>query len=247
MPLNFLQLLQESWNFMRNQANFSLISLGLMVAFQLLFVLLQPDSAVTLSATPEQREQILLAHLPYSVLSALTNALIAIMMILNIKAINDGQYRHFFNPLPHALKVLLPVIVINILMILPFAFGLSFSGMFFMAGSLQLLGLPLFICGAYLSMKLYLSYYAYLLDEPQKSISESLKFAWQHSQGRMKTLVLFCMIALLLPFVLNSQFMHLPNEPIWMICSAVISAILNVYLAIFGFRFYQIYRVLPVK
>lgn len=247
MPLNFLQLLQESWNFMRNQVNFSLISLGLVVASQLLFWSLQPDAAITFSATPEQREQILLANLPYAVLSALTNALIAVMMILNIKAINAGQYHHFFSPLPHALKVLLPVIVINVLMILPFVFGLSFSGMFFMAGSMQLLGLPFFVCGAYLSMKLYVSYYAYLLDTPQKSIGESLKFAWTHSRGRMKVLVLFCLIALLLPFLLNNQLVQLQSELIWTLISVVIGAVINVYLAIFGFRFYQVYRDLPAQ
>lgn len=236
MPVNFLQLFQESWNFMRNQANFTLVGLALLIGLQVanLFIL-PPITPENLAGnTPES---VLTLNLPSLVVPALIDVFVTILLILNIKAINQGNYRHFFQPLSAAFKALLPVVAMSMLMALPISIGVSSGVLATQMPSLGIISLPLLVSGCYIFVKFCLLAYVYLLEEPQKSLGETIKFTWQLSRGKMLTLILFCIVVYLLPSLIANQIAQLGALP-----ARVLSAFFSLYFVIFSFRFYQIYR-----
>lgn len=237
MPIQFPQLLQDSWNFMRNQRAFSLWAMLCFALLQALTLMFSPK--IDLNA-PEQLVSIEAFLIP-TLLSGLANIFLTVLLILNIKAINQGSFHHFFQPLEQSLNLLFPVILLSILMVLPLSVGLAFLTI--QAGNLTLVALPLLITGLYLFIKLSLLIYAYLIED-RKTIGETVRFTWALSRGRMLPLILFCVLAYFVPQLLVgiisgiSQNLGSAN----LIISVLLGAFLTVYTLVFSFRFYQVYR-----
>ena len=103
MPINFPQLLQDSWNFIRNRRQFSLTAMEL---------LLTMVSASAVSLLP-------------SLLIGIGNIFISVLLVLNINDINAGIFQSFFQNTSKALAKLLPAISLYIIMVLPLSFGMS--------------------------------------------------------------------------------------------------------------------------
>lgn len=234
MPIQFPQLLQDSWNFMRNQRVFSLSAILCFAMLQALSLIFSPKVDLN---SPEQLVVTQAVLLPM-LLSSLATLIMTILIILNIKSINNGQKIHFFQPLGQAFSALFPIIGLNILLVLPLSIGASFVFVSQQAGSnLVLMALPLLITGLYVLIKLSLVSYAYLIDD-LNGVFASIRFTWSLSRGRMLPLVLYCVIAYFVPQMLVGIISGLAG----MIVGALIYAFLAVYLVVFSFRFYQVYR-----
>ncbi|WP_373766454.1 hypothetical protein [Glaesserella sp.] len=243
MPIKFPDLLQDSWNFMRNQLPFSLFSVGLLMILQLTSHYIMPKSAVPQHVQSLDASGLLILILP-AILFALLNILANALIILNIKAINDGGYQHFFRHIGDAVKVFLPLMLINIVMVLPLSIGVSFGGTVGQADAgLAILILPLMLSGIYIFVKLNLAPYAYLVEEPRMRVSETLKFTWGLTRGKMSMMFLFCLIAYVMPILLGAMIGRI-NEPTGLLV-ALFSGLVGTFTAIFAFRFYQVYRRMP--
>lgn len=260
MPINFLQLLQESGNFMRNQRGFVRTAFLLYFSLSLIMAFITPSPA-SLQSNSEP--------LPLPILLAISvvNIWLAILMLLNIKAISLGNYRHFFTLSGTAFSRIFPVFCLLFIVALPFGLGIilvSFGSILAMSTALSqasiitiLIALPLFVMGIVISLKLCLAHYIYLLDEPQKGVGESLKFAMTFSRGKMKLLSLYALLFFVLPLIIG-QLLFLLEEAIASLVAldtriissmigGAISSIIAIYLTIFSFRFYQAYRSLQEK
>lgn len=239
MSINFVQLFQQSWNFMRNQTHFTLVGLALLAGLQIVnLVIFPPIHATATTANPN--EAALALNLPSVVASALINVFVTILLILNIKAINRGEYHGFFRPLPATLRAIGPVIVLMMLMVLPLSIGVSSGVLALQNPSMSLVSLLLMISGGYIFVKFCLLVYVYLIEEPQKSLGETIKFTWLISRGKMLILMLFCLIVYLLPLMISNQFARLGEIGVFL--AQLVSAVLSLYFVIFSFRFYLIYR-----
>lgn len=247
MPINFAQLLQDSWNFMRNQAQFSLLGIGLLVLLQLASLFLLPQMQLTPQElqSPEAIETALSAQLTPAIAQALISVFVNTLIVLNIKSINNGNYRHFFQNLAGVGRAFFPVIALTLLMVMPFSVAVAFGGVIGQMGNLAILMLPLMITGIYIFVKLCLIIYVYLIEEPQKSIGESIGTMWALSRGKMRILFLFCVLSYVTPSLITSLFARTLGGEIGLIGSQVIGAALSLFFVIFGFRFYQAFRALP--
>lgn len=100
MPIKFVDLFQQSWNFMRNQQSFTLFAIVTIVVVQMAFILLLPASPEILADTQPQQIQIdsekLLSVLMPTILLGVANLFLTVLMILNIQSINNGNYQHIF-------------------------------------------------------------------------------------------------------------------------------------------------------
>lgn len=100
MPIKFVDLFQQSWNFMRNQQSFTLFAIATIVVVQMAFILLLPASPEILADTQPQQIQIdsekLLSVLMPTILLGVANLFLTVLMILNIQSINNGNYQHIF-------------------------------------------------------------------------------------------------------------------------------------------------------
>ncbi|WHP46849.1 ABC transporter permease [Mannheimia bovis] len=248
MPIKFVDLLQQSWNFMRNQQSFTLFAIMTIVVVQLAFILLLPASPEMVADQQPQQIQIdsskLLAILMPTVLLGIANLFMTVLMILNIQSINNGNYQNFFQNAGGALKHFLPVLMLQFIMVLPLSLGASFA---MASPETVIIALPMLVVGFYFFIKLSIVIYAYLLEKPQKTLSESIKFTFQLSRGKMLPLILFCVISYLLPGMLSRLFAVFGNDFVGALITVVFSAVINVFMAIFSFRFYQVYRQMPAN
>lgn len=231
MPINFPQLLQDSWNFIRNRSQFSLTAIGLLLAIQLLatFVLsnfMVSDSAVSL--------------LP-SFLIGIGNIFISVLLVLNINDINAGTFQSFFQNTSKALAKLLPAISLNIIMVLPLSFGVSSILFSNISGSgASIFSLPLSAIGIFVFVRLNLAIYVFLVENYR--VGQAVKFMWQLAKGKMAALFAYTLLADLLPILITALVGRLGDNIAIMVLSFVISAFLSLFTTILGFRFYQTIR-----
>lgn len=230
MPINFPQLLQDSWNFIRNRRQFSLTAMGLLLAIQLLatFVLsnfMVSDSAVSL--------------LP-SFLIGIGNIFISVLLVLNINDINAGTFQSFFQNTSKALAKLLPAISLNIIMVLPLSFGMSSILFGNISGSGASIFIPLSAIGIFVFVRLNLAIYVFLVENYR--VGQAVKFMWQLAKGKMAALFAYTLLANLLPILITALVGRLGDNVAIMVLSFVISAFLSLFTTILGFRFYQTIR-----
>ncbi|MDG6269513.1 hypothetical protein Q7267_08805 [Glaesserella parasuis] len=241
MPIKFPSLLQDSWNFIRNQGSFTLTGTALLILLQLSTIFLFPRVEIQAGNTSNQEMLTLLtSQLAPTIISALISVFINILLILNIKAINSGTYQHFSQNIGATLKAFFPVILLTIFMVMPLSIGISFGGTVGQQGSFAIMILPLMATGIYLFVKLSLVVYAYLLEAPQ-SIMQTLRFTWGLSRGRMFPLFLFCILSYFFPSLLGSLIGRIGGD-VGIILSQVVGAFISLFVVVFGFRFYQVYR-----
>lgn len=231
MPINFPQLLQDSWNFIRNRRQFSLTAMGLLLAIELLatFVLsnfMVSDSAVSL--------------LP-SFLIGIGNIFISVLLVLNINDINAGTFQSFFQNTSKALAKLLPTISLNIIMVLPLSFGMLSILFGNISGSgASIFSLPLSAIGIFVFVRLNLAIYVFLVENYR--VGQAVKFMWQLAKGKMAVLFAYTLLANLLPILITALVGRLGDNVAIMVLSFMISAFLSLFTTIFSFRFYQTIR-----
>ncbi|MDD6910039.1 hypothetical protein [Actinobacillus minor] len=233
MLMNFPQLIQDSWNFIRNRSQFSLFAIILLVAIQATVLLIMPNTPVSAEAS--------ISMLLPTVIIGIANVYVSLLLILNIKSINAGQYHAFLQNALTAFNKLLPAIGLYILMVLPLSFGLSSVLLSVMSGNgVSIISLPLLVMGIFIFMKLCLSIYIYLIEE--YSFGQAVKFTWNFTKGKMNLMIGYCLIANVLPQLLAGLVSKLGDNIAVMIISFFISAFLSLFTTIFGFRFYQAIR-----
>ena len=231
MPINFPQLLQDSWNFIRNRRQFSLTAIGLLLAIQLLatFVLTNlMASNSTVSLLP-------------SLLIGIGNIFISVLLVLNINDINAGIFQSFFQNTSKAVAKLIPAISLNIIMVLPLSFGMSSILFSNISGSgASIFSLPLSAIGIFVFVRLNLAIYVFLVENYR--VGQAVKFMWQLAKGKMAALFAYTLLANLLPILITTLVGRLGDNVAIMVLSFVISAFLSLFTTILGFRFYQTIR-----
>ena len=233
MLINFPQLLQDSWNFIRNRRQFSLTAIGLLLAIQLLATFVLSNFIVSASASA-------VSLLP-SLLIGIGNIFISVLLVLNINDINAGTFQSFFQNTSKALAKLLPAISLNIIMVLPLSFGMSSILFSNISGSgASIFSLPLSAIGIFVFVRLNLAIYVFLVENYR--VGQAVKFMWQLAKGKMAALFAYTLLANLLPILITALVGRLGDNVAIMVLSFVISAFLSLFTTIFGFRFYQTIR-----
>lgn len=242
MQIKFVDLLQQSWNFMRNQSAFSRYAIGILAISQFALLFLAPAPSVAIS--PQEGLQVelgtVLSVMLSSILLSIVNLFVGLLMILNIQSINNGQYQHFFQNVNKAAKAFFPLILLTFITVFPLSIGFSFA----LTSGASILAIPLILTGLYLFIKLSLSTYVYLLEQP-KTVIETIKFTMQLSRGKMMPLVLFVVISSFVPNILSSLMSVFGNDVIGILIKVLFSSAITVFITVFSFRFYQLYRQLP--
>lgn len=236
MSVNFVQLLQESWNFIRNQRAFTLTAIAVIIAFQLVNLLLASQMPLDpRQATGNAGSSLFIAL----VLGIFSIYFSLVLLVLNIKNINVGQYRHFFTPVGEAFTKLFPVIGVILLMSFPLSFGIVAAAIGAESGGIGIIALPLLVSGIFIFLKLCLGTYALLIEN--FSVGQAVKFSWQLTKGKMIWVIGYVLIAYILPMIFNMAFTQAGNS-VMLYLSLFISAFLSVFTTVFGFRFYQALR-----
>ena len=206
MPINFPQLLQDSWNFIRNRSQFSLTAMGLLLAIQLLATFVLSNFIVSVSAV---------SLLP-SLLIGIGNIFISVLLVLNINDINAGTFQSFFQNTSKALAKLLPAISLYIIMVLPLSFGMSSILFSNISGrEASIFSLPLLAIGIVVFVRLNLSTYVFLVENYR--VGQAVKFMWQLAKGKMAVLFAYTLLANLLPILITALVGRLGDNVVIMV------------------------------
>lgn len=245
MPIKFPKLLQDSFNFMRNHMNFTIMAVVLAALVQIVNqVVALKTMPQTMSAAQSGQIDALLFSMAPMIIFGVVNIFLTTLFILNIRSINDGNYSNFFQNLGSALKAFIPVVILNFVMVLPLSVGMSFAQAAQLGQeAFGLVSLPLFITGIFIFIKLCLVSYTYLVESPQMKIGQTLKFTWALGKGKTLALLAFCVLAYLFPSMLLNVLARLVGSSMsTAILLAVVSSIISVFIVVFGYRFYQAFR-----
>lgn len=243
MPIQFPQLLQDSWNFMRNHRAFTTLGFGLLFVVQLAGSYftrqIQQLDPQALQQSTELNTEVL-SQFPLMLIAGALGVLVNILVVLNIRAINNGNYQQFFQPLSRGLRAFFPTLLLTILMVMPMSLVLPLAT----EGTAGLIALPLLFTAIFVFLKLCLVVFVYLTDEPQKGVGESIKFIWQLSRGKMRLLLLYGVLSYLLPGLINLALISVIHGTLGLIVVQIVGTAISFYLTVFGFRFYQALRAL---
>lgn len=245
MPIHFQSLFQDTWNFIRNRPSFTLYAIILLAVLQTSIGVLAPRPMIVEGSDAVSiKEQVNVFDLLLpSLLSMAVIIFVNVLLILNIKSINNGDYRTFLQNSNGALTSFFPAMLLTLVQVFPISLGLAFALLPNLGNAAPLMALPLMLMGLFVFIKLNLAIYVYLIDEPKKTIGETLKYTWALSRGRMLPLIIFTAIIYFLPTTLGAVTGIFSSLGIvGVIIAQAFNAFLNLAIVIFSFRFYQSYR-----
>ncbi|MBE2894050.1 hypothetical protein [Spirabiliibacterium falconis] len=227
MQLNFTAIIQDCFNFMRNQKQMTLF-----------FIMLQAIIAFTLRALPLEPLMNEGNHLnPTQALIAVGGqiaVLLVTLWLLNaIMQISRTHHMNYASAFVNSIKQLLPFLLLNFFVVLPFTLAI----LSLITGAGGILGLIAILLGGFMFVRLSLAPYAYVID--RTSLNTAMKRVWQQGSGRMSALFLFTIIAYILPSAVNLQLARLGDNAISVGITTIISSTVAVFTLIFTYRFYQ--------
>ena len=224
MPINFLQLLEESWNFIRNQTQFSIIAVGLFLSLSI-FNLYMAEQFTSVTLEPTQGLSLL------AIILSLLNLYVSVLIILN----------HFFQSVGMALARLPAAIGVSMLAVLPLSLGVSSIIVGNMMGNgVSVVGLPLLVFGIYIFLRLCPALYATLIEN--LPVMQAVKLTWRLTKGKMLVMIGYAIFAYLIPQLLPALLSNLGKNLVFQVISIGFSIFFALFFTIFGFRFYQVLR-----
>ncbi|TCP95730.1 hypothetical protein EDC44_1079 [Cricetibacter osteomyelitidis] len=266
MNINFTQIFQDSWNFIRNQRRFTLsfmlIFVAVLIIFQLILGYMQP---IIFKEVSEQFA-VMTQNIPAEAkaqLEAINGNDSTQSVLLSLAMITH----------PRMLAILISSQVINSFVITcgiiavhqisrlqPFSLSMAFArglqcflgvlainiivlmpiglGAAFAVGG-NALGSLLMLVGIYIFIRLCLAYFVYLIEN--KSIFEAIRFTWQKTQKGFGSLFIFFLLAYVVLTMLHSQLSVLDDNIVLLFIGMVLSAFLHLFSIIFSYRFYTLF------
>lgn len=231
MQINFIQLLQDSLNFIRNNAR--LFILALVLNLVLKFLTLQVSFSIT-DMSKLDTTNMLLPTVGIGVLDIFLKGLI----ILNINSVNNRNYQHFFINIPKVISYLGGLLLLSIITLIPVSVGVA---IFTIYPQINIVAVPFLMLGFYFIVKLYLLPYSYLIEQPKQSIKQALIYSFNLTKGRTLSILGLILISYFVPATIISIVDSFKND-ISSFGSIFLSGFFSVFSIILEFRFYQIYR-----
>ncbi len=259
MPVNFTQLLQDSWNFVRNQKNFTLsfviaftlLSFAINMIFDTSTSALTPDAFQQLDnpdLTPEQQVALfsallqkidanflLFIYIVYQVIFLLFSCW-GILTVHHISLQNNYSLTQTFDM---ALKRFFGVLIINILISLPLLICFTAFLVSVLSGSVISILIVFVFFSIFIFIRTCLAFITYLIEE--KGIGESIAYIWRAGIGRTTTLLWYFLIVYLIFSIISNRLADFSdNMPLGVIATLLVS-FLNVFAVVISYRFYTIF------
>ncbi|MDO4626400.1 MAG: hypothetical protein Q4A81_03715 [Pasteurellaceae bacterium] len=247
MPINFTQLLRDSWNFMRNQPKFvfTFIILIVLVDFLFNFItpkidLIQPTQASDELVLMKQilKSYISFPYLIYLILGQLANFFVACLCIVGIQRISQNASLNL--SIPMTLQRFIGTLFLTAVSLSLFTIGM-WQIIYAFANDMQpnILSSIFVITGIFIFFRLKLAHFSYLLgDQP---LERAIATIWHKGRGRNGQLFLFTtLVNFLIPF-LGEQLLSFSANAFTDYIMILINAALWVFALIFSYRFYSLF------
>ena len=248
MPINFTQIIKDSFHFMQNEKRNIIVLCALYFFADIIMVLLQsamlPNEIVVSLANNQISTAISeeqgISLVTFFFLKQFIYIFISAWCLVSIHQISLRQFNTIWQSFSSTLKRILGAILLSFLIFIPILIGLT-EAMIAIQQNVQpsILSLFAMVIGIGLYIRFCLAPVHYLLTND--SISHSAKITWRAAMGRVSVLFIFCLlIYVLIPFVENFLTAFSSNA-IMALISGILVALINVFALVVTYRFYTLF------
>ena len=248
MPINFTQIIKDSFHFMQNEKRNIIVLCALYFFADIIMVLLQsvmlPNEIIVslsnnqISTAISEEQGINLVT--FFFLKQFIYIFISAWCLVTIHQISLRQFSTVLQSFSSTLKRIWGAMLLSFLILIPILVGLT-EAMIAIQQKIQASILSLFamVIGIGLYIRLCLAPVHYLLTND--SISHSAKIMWRAAMGRVSVLFIFCLLTyVLIPFVENFLTAFSSNA-IMALISGILVALINVFALVVTYRFYTLF------
>ena len=248
MPINFTQIIKDSFHFIQNEKRNIIVLCALYFFADIIMVLLQsvmlPNEIIVslsnnqISSAISEEQGINLVT--FFFLKQFIYIFISAWCLVTIHQISLRQFNTVLQSFSSTLKRIWGAMLLSFLILIPILVGLT-EAMIAIQQKIQpsILSLFAMVIGIGLYIRLCLAPVHYLLTND--SISHSAKITWRAAMGRVSVLFIFCLlIYVLIPFVENFLTAFSSNA-IMALISGILVALINVFALVVTYRFYTLF------
>ena len=248
MPINFTQIIKDSFHFMQNEKRNIIVLCALYFFADIIMVLLQsvmlPNEIIVslsnnqISSAISEEQGINLVT--FFFLKQFIYIFISAWCLVTIHQISLRQFNTVLQSFSSTLKRIWGAMLLSFLILIPILVGLT-EAMIAIQQKIQpsILSLFAMVIGIGLYIRLCLAPVHYLLTND--SISHSAKIMWRAAMGRVSVLFIFCLLTyVLIPFVENFLTAFSSNA-IMALISGILVALINVFALVVTYRFYTLF------
>ncbi|PVX42917.1 hypothetical protein C8D76_101252 [Pasteurella langaaensis DSM 22999] len=250
MPINFTQLFQDSWNFVRNQRQFVIAFIIIFMLATGAFSLLIPTQINVPNDADISQTELTQAIIEQSMNEAsLLNGFmkqavslsIATWGLAAIHQISQGRNFNLTNAAQLGISRILGVAVLSVISILPLFVGVSTGvAQLSLKQSPSILSLFLMITGVIVFVRLCLAPLSYLMgDSP---LTTALQDTFKSGIKRSGILFMYCLITYFFLPLVSLQISSLASNLVFFIIVLAIIAFINVFSLVFSYRFYTVFK-----
>lgn len=246
MNINFTQIFQDCWNFMRNQQKITRQFIVLFFINSLLFYFLLSAFMPTMKVENVRGQDLLLPSdittefLVLSLAQQLISLFLSVWGIATFHRISTQQADNLNQSAELTLRRFAGIIAINFIAFFPIMIGFI-ETLFAMLQrqSPSILSLIAIGLGFFIFVRLSLASTEYLIQPV--SIVQALKNSWFRGVKRSSPLFIYCLfIYVALPFIVR-QITSLSDNLIFELMTLLISAVISVFSLLFTYRFYTLF------
>ena len=248
MPINFTQIIKDSFHFIQNEKRNIIVLCALYFFADIIMVLLQsvmlPNEIIVslsnnqISSAISEEQGINLVT--FFFLKQFIYIFISAWCLGTIHQISLRQFNTVLQSFSSTLKRIWGAMLLSFLILIPILVGLT-EAMIAIQQKIQpsILSLFAMVIGIGLYIRLCLAPVHYLLTND--SISHSAKITWRAAMGRVSVLFIFCLLTyVLIPFVENFLTAFSSNA-IMALISGILVALINVFALVVTYRFYTLF------
>ncbi|QPB43194.1 hypothetical protein [Rodentibacter haemolyticus] len=245
MNINFTQVLQDSWNFFRNQQKTMLRFVSILFMVQVASVLLSPplisqEELTTGSTLPDLTKLDVTGFLLSFSITQLATTFIGAWGITTIHQISRQNYRTLGQSFNATLPRFIGVVILEVVVIIPLLLGLvEITAAAVTQASPSIISLFAIIFGIYFFVRLNLSATHYLTA--QTGIGQSLKTVWLQGMNKKGALFIYALLIYVVVPILIFQIVSISNNIIFAVTASILAALINIFVLIVTYRFYSLF------
>ena len=245
MPINFTQIIKDSFHFMQNEKRNIIVLCALYIFADIIMVLLQsamlPNEIVVSLSNNQISSAISGINLvTFFFLKQFIYIFISAWCLVTIHQISLRQFNTVLQSFASTLKRIWGALLLSFLIFTPILVGLT-EAMIAIHQKVQpsIISLFAIIIGIGLYIRLCLAPVHYLLTDA--GISTSAKITWRAAMGRVSSLFIFSLLIYVLVPLAESFLISFSSNAIMAVITGIIAALINVFALVVTYRFYTLF------
>lgn len=246
MQINFTQVLQDSWNFFRNQQKIMLSLAAILFIIQIAGFAWDSASPASDGGMTQATLAESLSHIDAAgfigalAVKQLLTSLVAAWGILTVHQISQQTYRTLGQSLMATLGRFAGVVVLDLLMVAPMLLGLAeaFAALLTKT-SPSMMSLVAMIVGVWFFVRMNLTAVHYL--STQDSLGQTIKTVWLRGQTRKGALFIYALLVYFVIPMFIFQISGLSDNIAMAVIAGGIAALLNIFTLVVTYRFYSLF------